>query len=145
VARPILALAPMPVLAPEPLAATLPPSWIGEDREPFTVLQPNLRVSPAVTTPGEGIGAIGTSLPPNAAVTFRWEGATTDTPSVRWPGSGDPTSARWSLLVLRWELPGTRTLVMHSVDGLFGDIPSSNRLLVAPRSAMAPNLLGRGG
>ena len=91
------------------------------------------------------LGAIGTSLPPNAAVTFRWEGEPIDTPSVRWPGSGNPTSARWSLLVLRWELPGTRTLVMHSVDGLFGDIPSSNRLLVAPRSAMAPNLLGRGG
>ena len=45
----------------------------------------------------------------------------------------------------RKKLPGTRTLVIHSVDGLFGDIPSSNRLLVAPRSAMAPNLLGRGG
>ncbi|MDR6905374.1 hypothetical protein J2X63_001060 [Agromyces sp. 3263] len=136
---------PSPTLAPEPLPAALPPSWIGEDREPFTVLQPNLRMSPAVTTPGEVIGAIGTSLPPNAAVTFHWDGVPTDTPSVRWPGSGDPTSARWALLVLRWELPGIRTLVMHSVDGLFGDIPSSNRLLVAPRSAMAPNLLGRGG
>ncbi|GAA1847143.1 hypothetical protein GCM10009750_36990 [Agromyces salentinus] len=134
-----------PAAEPEPLDGTLPPAWIGQDREPFTVLQPNLLLAQSVVTPGDGIETYAKYLPPDAAVTFRWEGVPTSTPAVHWENPDDPTQARWSLVILRWQFAGARTLVMHSEDGLFADIPSTNQLLVVPRTGMGPDLVGRGG
>ncbi|WP_152030823.1 hypothetical protein [Agromyces aureus] len=141
---PVLPEEPDPAPVPEPLDGTLPPSWIGEDREPFTVLQPNLLIAQTVASPGDGIEAYGKYLPPNANVTLRWEGLATMS-AVQWPNPDDPTEARWSLVILRWQFAGARTLIMHSEDGQFADIPSSNQLLVVPRTGMGPDLVGRGG
>ncbi|SFR69214.1 hypothetical protein SAMN05428970_0633 [Agromyces sp. CF514] len=135
---------PGPEPQPEPVDGTLPPSWIGQDREPFTVLQPNLLFSQSVATPGDGIEAFGAFLPPNARITLRWEGAS-PTVGTQWPNPANPTEGRWSLVVLRWQGVGEQQLVMHSEDGLFADVPTSNALLVVPRSAMGPDLVGRGG
>ncbi|MFF2370625.1 hypothetical protein [Agromyces sp. NPDC058110] len=135
---------PEPEPAPTPVDGTLPPSWIGQDREPFTVLQPNLLFSQSVATPGDGIEAFGAFLPPNARITLRWEG-TSPTVGTQWPNPANPTEGRWSLVVLRWQGVGEQQLVMHSEDGLFADVPTSNSLLVVPRSAMGPDLVGRGG
>ncbi|GAA1524168.1 hypothetical protein BJ978_000663 [Agromyces terreus] len=127
-----------------PVDGTLPPSWIGQDDEPFTVLQPSLVIAQSVSSPGDVATAYARYLPPGADITLRWEGLATMA-AQQWPNPGTPAEARWSLVILRWQFAGPRTLIMHSEDGLFADIPSSNQLLVVPRSAMGPDLVGRGG
>lgn len=135
---------PAPAPEPEPLDGTLPPTWIGQDREAFTVLQPSIIIAQSVASPGDGVEAYARYLPPDARITLRWEGLATMA-ATQWPNPDDPTQGRWSLVILRWQFAGARTLIMHSEDGLFADVPSSNRLLVVPRSAMGPSLVGRGG
>ncbi|UOE43829.1 hypothetical protein [Agromyces larvae] len=137
---------PAPQPDPEPVDGTLPTGWIAGDREPFTLLQPAVFVAPSVSTPGEAVGAFASSLPPGARITLLWKGGgSADLPGVVRVLDAAQTSARLPVFVRRWQVDGVRTLVMHSVDGLFGDIEASNQLLIAPRSAMAPDLVGRGG
>ncbi|QEO14106.1 hypothetical protein FLP10_06475 [Agromyces intestinalis] len=137
---------PAPEPEPEPGDGTLPVGWIDADRAPFRLLQPSIVVTPSVATTGEAVGAYAVDLPPGARIELRWgNGAPADLPGVVRAALEGQTSARLAVFVRRWEILGQRELVMHNPDGLFGDIRSANTLLLVPRSAMAPNLVGRGG
>lgn len=136
---------PPPAASDDPMP--LPTAWLGSDREPFTVFQPAVRVSPGIAKPGDVVAAFVKFMPPGEQLEFSWE-MVHPTTAVPVPGAfavdAGATTDRWPLLILRHENPGPRVLVVHSVNGLFGDI-RARTLLVVPRTSMGPDLIGRGG
>ncbi|MDQ0894627.1 hypothetical protein [Agromyces ramosus] len=144
--------APVPGGPPPPAASddpiSLPTAWLGGDREPFTVYQPAVRVSPGIAKPGDAVAVFVKYLPPGEQLELSWQMVH---PPTAVPVAGvfrvdaGATVDRWPILILRNENPGQRVLVVHSVNGLFGDIRALIPLLVVPRTAMAPDFIGRGG
>ncbi|MGX5697696.1 hypothetical protein ACWKWP_15975 [Agromyces soli] len=142
---------PIPPL-PEPVLTTVrtdaPAAWLDDDRASFSLLQPRAWITPAVANPGEVVTLHTQYLPPGEVVASQWRlpqpGQTASMPGVAVVGAPAASPGSTDVLLLRWTLAGPRAVTLSSTVGTFGAI-TSKPVLVAPRSAMAPGLVGRGG
>lgn len=121
-------------LTPDPVTAN------DTDAADLAVQRPTLRLLPAVSKPGTVVLAYGENFPPGAAVQLVWsQGITVDPgPAVV---DADRT-VRFSVLVVRRDRLGARTLDATSPDGRFGLVQGD--LLVVARSSSPPELIARG-
>ena len=121
-------------LTPDPVPAN------DTDAADLAVQRPTLRLLPAVSKPGTVVLAYGENFPPGAAVQLVWsQGITVDPgPAVV---DADRT-VRFSVLVVRRDRLGARTLDATSPDGRFGLVQGD--LLVVARSSSPPELIARG-
>ncbi|GAB2630567.1 hypothetical protein GCM10027168_72620 [Streptomyces capparidis] len=102
------------------------------------VLEPELTVSPAVTTPGEVVLARGSHFPPGTVVTLTWsEGITAAMSPVRVAADG---TFEAQMLVLRKDRLGPREL---RADGPRYR-PLTAPVLVVQRHLQPPDFVGRG-
>ncbi|WP_258726280.1 hypothetical protein [Cellulomonas sp. NS3] len=110
------------------------------DAADLALQRPTLRLLPAVSKPGTVVLAYGENFPPGEAVELVWsQGITVD------PGPAEVDSegtVRFSVLVVRRDRLGARTLDATSPDGLFGLVRGD--LLVVARSSSPPELIARG-
>ncbi|WP_141371821.1 DUF11 domain-containing protein [Cellulomonas cellasea] len=111
------------------------------DAADVTLQRPTLRLLPAVSRPGTVVLAYGENFPPGAAVELEWSLGITVDPGPAFVDPDDRT-VRFSVLVVRRDRLGQRTLDATSPDGLFGLVQGD--LLVVPRSASPPELIARG-
>ncbi|MGI9824272.1 hypothetical protein [Agromyces sp. Marseille-Q5079] len=136
----------------EPIASTervdVPEAWLGEDDEPYSLLQPVAWFSPAVANPGEVVTVFGRYFPPGETTDVKWKLQHGQAALVAFPasivGGTLGTDVRRDVVVFRRALQGLRWAEISSPSGTFGTIESS-RVLIAPRSGVAPGLVGRGG
>ena len=111
-----------------------------EDEAALQILQPTIRLLPAVARPGMVVLAYGEDMPPGSEVTLAWNrGITVDRGPYRVAADG---TMRASLLVVRRDLLGKRRLVASSDSDEFS--PVTGPLLVVLRLLSAPGFLGRG-
>lgn len=137
---------------PEPVEETerteAPAAWLGGDEASFTLLQPMAWFVPAVANPGDVVTLFTRYFPPGEAPGADWRldhaQATPTTLPTSFVGGAIGSTDRREIVVLRRALPGTRFVEFSSPVGTFGTFPSRG-ILIAPRSSVAPNLVGRGG
>lgn len=104
------------------------------------ILQPTVRVLPAVSPPGKVVLVYGESMPPASDVSLEWaSGINIHTGPFEVSEDG---TIRVPLLIVRHDLLGVRPLTATSTDDLF--TPVEGELLVVPRTLMPPNFNGRG-
>src|SRR5699024_4721858 len=103
------------------------------------VLQPELRLLPAVATPGEATLAYGVDFPPGARLDLVWSrGITPWTRPVTVAADG---TVRTPMLVLPGDELGQRLLVATASGGPgFGQV-AAPPMLVVPRTAAPPTFL----
>lgn len=110
------------------------------DAADLAVQRPTLRLLPAVSRPGTVVLAYGENFPPGAAVRLVWSQGITVDPG---PATVDADrTVRFSVLVVRRDRLGERTLDATSPDGAFGLVQGD--LLVVARSSSPPELIARG-
>jgi hypothetical protein len=110
------------------------------DAAELALRRPTLRLLPAVTKPGTVVLAYGENFPPGAAVDLLWSAGIT---VARGPAIvDDDGTVRFSVLVVRRDRLGERTLDATSPAALFGLVQGD--LLVVPRSSSPPVLIARG-
>jgi Tol biopolymer transport system component/subtilisin-like proprotein convertase family protein len=107
---------------------------------PLEILQPRIRLLPAVARPGQVVLAYGEDMPPGTEVTVDWEpGITVD----RGPFTVQPDGTmRASLYIVRRDRLGTRELTSTSVTDEFTAVQAD--MLVVLRLLTAPLLIARG-
>lgn len=107
----------------------------------FQVLQPRVRLLPAVAQPGKVLLAMLEDMPPGDNVTLVWtKGITSNPDTVPVPGA----TLTWPMLVVPGDLLGERELVVRSIDGRFGGVAGIKApLLVVPRTSQPPGFLER--
>jgi len=104
------------------------------------ILQPTIRVLPAVSPPGKVVLVYGENMPPGSDVTLEWaSGINIHTGPFEVSEDG---TIRVPLLIVRHDLLGVRLLTATSTEDLF--TPVEGELLVVPRTLMPPNFNGRG-
>ncbi|KRA29554.1 MULTISPECIES: DUF11 domain-containing protein [unclassified Nocardioides] len=130
-------------LAAKVSATTIDPALPNnQDTIELPVLQPAIRLVPAVARPGQVVLAYGENMPPGTEVVLSWdegEGVPID------PGPLtvlDDGTIRRSLLILRREQLGGRTITATSTTEEF--TPVTGDILVVLRSLSPPDLVGRG-
>lgn len=110
------------------------------DAADLALQRPTLRLLPAVSKPGTVVLAYGENFPPGEAVELVWsQGITVDPGPAQVDGEG---TVRFSVLVVRRDRLGARTLDATSPDGRFGLVQGD--LLVVARSSSPPELVARG-
>lgn len=109
-------------------------------RARLEVLQPTIRLLPAVARPGMVVLAYAENMPPGTQVRLRWNRGITIHPGPH-PVAADGT-VRAALLIVRRDRLGERRLVARSVTDEFSPVRAD--LLVVLRLMTAPTLLGRG-
>ncbi|MRG59578.1 hypothetical protein GE115_06795 [Agromyces sp. CFH 90414] len=126
----------------------VPGAWLGEDAEPYTLLQPVAWFSPAVANPGDVVTVFGRYFPPGETTNVQWELQHAPATPSNFPTSfvAGPlgTDTRRDIVVFRRSLQGSRWAVISSPLGTFGTVDSSP-VLITPRSSVGPDLVGRGG
>ena len=95
---------------------------------------------PGVAPPGKVVLVYGEKMPPGSEVDLAWSQGITVGPGPFLVE--DDGTVRVSMLVVRHDLIGARTLVATSTEGLF--TPVEGDLLVVPRTLTPPNFNGRG-
>jgi len=104
------------------------------------ILQPTIRLLPAVARPGMVPMAFGENMPPGTNVKLRWDmGITTFQGPFRVAADG---TMRTPLLIVRHDLLGSRAILATSTRNLFSEI--NGPMLVANRLSTPPDLRGRG-
>jgi hypothetical protein len=106
------------------------------------VIQPRVRLSPAVAKPGDVVRAVLEDLPPGAAASLRWSRGVIR--AVTATLDDGATELSWPGVIIRRDQLGQRELVVTSPDELFGELRAP--LLVVPRPADAgadETLIGR--
>lgn len=104
------------------------------------VVQPTIRLVPAVARPGQVVLAYGENMPPGSAVQLQWDaGLVIDQGPII---VADDGTARTSILLVRRDFLGTRILTASSDAGEFGAVTGD--LLVTLRTMTAPEMIGRG-
>ena len=110
------------------------------DSVSLKVIQPTVRLLPAVARPGMVTMAFGEKMPPGSRVTMAWDpGITVNTGPFKVAADG---TMRAHLLIVRHDLLGSRLILANSTKALFSEVEGP--MLVANRLAMAPGFLGRG-
>ena len=110
------------------------------DEAAIEVLQPTIRLLPAVARPGTVTMAYGEQMPPGTRVRVKWlPGITVNRGPFKVRADG---TMRAPLVLVRHDLLGTRDIIATSVPGEFG--PVRGPMLVVPRMATPPSFLSRG-
>ncbi|GAA1532065.1 hypothetical protein GCM10009788_39040 [Nocardioides humi] len=109
-------------------------------RVELPVLQPTVRVVPAVARPGQAVLVYGERLPPGTKVTLAWSaGIALDQGSLTVAADG---TVRLPVFIVRRDQLGERLLTATSETDEF--TPVEGGLLVVLRSFAPPDLVGRG-
>jgi hypothetical protein len=104
------------------------------------ILQPTVRVLPAVSPPGKVVLAYGENMPPESEISLAWApGINIHTGPFEVSEEG---TMRVPLLIVRHDLLGTRLVTATSTEDLF--TPVEGEMLVVPRTLVPPNFNGRG-
>jgi len=115
-------------------------------RDRIRVLQPEVRLLPAVARPGTVVLAYGERMPPRSLVRLRWtRGITIDRGPYRTARDG---TLRQPVLIVRRDRLAEREIRVSSAPRPAGTVrefgPVRGPLLVVLRTIMAPDLRGRG-
>jgi hypothetical protein len=120
--------------------ATDPDLTNNEDAAALEILKPRIRLLPSVARPGMVVLAFGEDMPPGSRVKVQWDdGITVDKGPFRVQPDG---TMRASLLIVRRDELGDRSLVARSVPRLFANVDGP--LLVVARLMTAPDFRSRG-
>jgi hypothetical protein len=110
------------------------------DTVSLRVIQPTVRLLPAVARPGRVTMAYGEHMPPGTDVLLHWEpGITINNGPFTVDKDG---TMRAPFLLVRHDLLGNREIVAGSATAAFSDVRGP--MLVLERTAVAPDFLGRG-
>ena len=110
------------------------------DSVSLKVIQPTVRLLPAVARPGRVTMAYGEKMPPGTRVRLQWDpGITISTGPFKVGADG---TMRAPLPLVRHDLLGNREIVATSTTGAFGEVRGP--MLVVERLATAPDFLARG-
>ncbi|WP_435768430.1 hypothetical protein [Nocardioides sp. SYSU DS0651] len=104
------------------------------------VLQPTIRLVPAVARPGQVVMAYAENMPPGTSVGLRWSEGTVPEPGTL--TVAEDGTARTSILFVRRDQLGERILTATSTTDEFA--PVDGEILVTLRSMSPPDLVGRG-
>jgi hypothetical protein len=120
------------------------------DEALLDILQPELRILPAVARPGQVVLAYGEKMPPGTEIEVAWSGRTATGNDFGSPITvnrgpfeiSEEGTVRIPLLVLRRDDLGTRFLTAVSTTAAFSDLETT--LLVVQRTLGPPSFAGRG-
>ncbi|WP_127792211.1 hypothetical protein [Agromyces sp. LHK192] len=137
---------------PEPASsierADAPTGWLGDDTEPYNLLQPVAWFTPAVANPGDVVTMFGRYFPPGETLNAEWELRHAQATVTAFPGpvvgGALGSEFRRDVVVFRRALQGPRWVQISSAAGTFGTFESAP-ILISPRNSTGPDLVGRGG
>jgi hypothetical protein len=112
------------------------------DEVAIEVLQPTIRLLPAVARPGTVAMAYGEKMPPGTRVKLEWlPGITVNRGSFKVSADG---TMRAPLVLVRHDLLGSREVIATSSSVPTEFAPVRGPMLVVPRLATPPDFLTRG-